>query len=83
MEIQARRVKDPGPKSLAGLEVKLWPTPDALLRSVWKPKAIRRKMKTPKINDLSTKMNHLQVQKMASSQASELKVLAPRKKREA
>lgn len=40
-------------------------------------------MKTPKINDLSTKMNHLQVQKMASSQASELKVLAPRKKREA
>lgn len=61
MEVQVSRVKDPGPKSLAGLEVKLWPIPDALLRSVSKPKAIRRKMKAPKIKDLS-KMNHLQVQ---------------------
>lgn len=83
MDVQARRVKDPGPKSLAELEVNLWPIPDALLRSVCKPKAIRRKMKTPKINDLSIKMNHLQVQKMAPSQASELKALALPKKRAA
>ena len=48
MEAQLRRVKDAGPKSLAGLEAKLRPIPDALLRSAWKPDATRRKTKAPK-----------------------------------
>lgn len=48
MEVQVRRVKDAGPKSVAGFEAKLRPIPDALLRSAWKPEATRRKMEAPK-----------------------------------
>lgn len=48
MEVQVKRMKDAETKSLAGLEAKLWPIPDALLRSAWKHKAIRRKMKAAK-----------------------------------
>lgn len=48
MEVQVRRVKGAGQKSLAVLEAKFWPIPDALLKSVWKPEATRRKTKAPK-----------------------------------